>query len=177
MEVSSGNRRVRTMATGWFVALLVWSVFVSGIGFGSWFDGWPDWVRFVAVQAFSFPVFLPAVQFTYAEQRPRFVGVFALPSAVTTAGWLAFVSWPRLSTRFFVDLLPFAALFAGAFALSWCVVGYAVGTALQWKRDGEVVPKRTLARGCTMVVFSSVFVFISQALYWSIFVIGLGDSL
>lgn len=165
------------MATVWFVALLGWSAFVSGIAFGSWFGEWPDWARFVAVQALSFPVFLPAFQFTYAERQPRLVALFAVPSAVAMAGRLASITWSRLSAELFVDLLPFAALFAGAFALSWCVLGYAVGTALQWQRSGKPVPKRTLARACMIVVFPSVFVFISQALYWSIFVIGLGDSL
>jgi hypothetical protein len=122
----------------------------------------------VLLQAATSPVFSGATYLAYKESH-RLIGPLATMPAVGGAlhGFMTLGS----------TTAGFGLLLVGSATGVWAVLGYALGTALQWRRNYARVPEDEVFRACGLVAVCGSAVGIAYLLFWGTVVIGLGDVL
>lgn len=127
----------------------------------------------VLLQATSLPVGPGAAWVTY-RGRPLLAPVVAAAPLLGAGAHVALVTRPSSTV---VPRSGVLVLFvAGGFVATWGVLGYAGGTALRWVRRGDRVQRPELLRACSLVLAGAVLACVGYALFWSYFVVGLGDA-
>lgn len=127
------------------------------------------------LQTTALPVFFAAVWATRAG-RERLVPVVTLTPAV---GGGLLVGAARLTIYGYSDALvvfTFVCLTVAGFTGSWAVVGYVAGTTWRWHRRRDRIGKRELLHSCSALLLGSAATFVSYTIYWTYFVVGLGDA-
>ncbi|QLD85978.1 hypothetical protein HWV23_09655 [Natronomonas halophila] len=122
----------------------------------------------VLLQAATSPVFVGATYLAYKES-PHLIGPLAALPAI--GGMLHGVGVIGSITEIFGLLL------VGSATGVWAVLGYAVGTALRWRRDYARVPEDEVFRACGLVAVCGFAIGITYLFFWGTVVIGLGDFL
>lgn len=146
------------------------------LGVVSLFVGFSSLELAAFLQAAMVPVLLAAA-WTTVSGRPRLVSVVAVAplfGAATVAGAArALVFGPRDA----VVTAAVVVLLGAGFVASWAVLGFVVGTARRWLRRRDRIGRRELLYSATAVFLGGAASFVSYALFWTYFVVGVGDPL
>lgn len=122
----------------------------------------------LALQAATAPVFVGVSYLTYTESPRQTV-----PLVVATA--LGGALHGIVATGSPAGIFGFISV--GSATGVWAVFGYALGTALRWRRDYVRVPEDEVFRACGLVAVCGFAVGIVYLFFWEVVVIGLGDVL
>lgn len=156
-------------------AVLLFGYGAVVVGFIFRIGGLSDTELVAALQTTTLPLLYVAARATYRERAT------AVPVAVSL---VVFGAGVRLGTTVGTSTGFGDGVLAGAlvtltlagFATSWAVIGYIVGTAWRWHRNRERIGQRALLYSCTPVLVGGAAAFVSYALFWTYFVIGVGDG-
>lgn len=127
-----------------------------------------------ALQATSVPVLFASVWATSAE-RPVLVPAFALAPAVGVATRMGVTAAPTGGYGDAVAVSLVVAPTVAGFAVSWAVLGYVGGTALRWGRRRDRISRLELLGTCSLVLAGTVLTWVLYGVFWTYFVVGLGD--
>lgn len=122
----------------------------------------------VVLQATTSPVFVGAAYLAYKESAQLIGPLAALPALAGVLNGVVVLGSVTES---------FGLLLVGSATGVWAVLGYALGTALRWRRDYVRVPEDEVFRACGLVAVCGFAVGIGYLFFWGTVVIGLGDVL